>query len=46
MRKPKGNLNRNQKELLKKFEESLGEGNYNKRKSFFDKVKDILKSDI
>lgn len=40
------NLNKTQKELLKKFEESLGEGNYNKRKSFFEKVKDILKSDI
>lgn len=42
---PKG-LNKNQKELLKKFEESLGDGNYNKRKGFFEKVKDILKSDI
>lgn len=40
------NLNKNQKELLKKFEDSLGDGNYNKRKSFFDKVKDILKGDI
>lgn len=40
------NLNKTQKELLRKFEDSLGEGNYNKRKSFFDKVKSILKSDI
>ncbi len=40
------NLNKNQKELLKKFEESLGENNYNKRRSFFDKIKDILKSEI
>ncbi len=40
------NLNKTQKELLKKFEESLGESNYNKRKTFFEKVKDILKSDI
>ena len=40
------NLNKTQKDLLKKFEESLGESNYNKRKSFFAKVKDILKSDI
>ncbi|MBQ5332602.1 MAG: molecular chaperone DnaJ, partial [Oscillospiraceae bacterium] len=41
------NLSKTQKELLKKFEDSLDENkNYNKRKSFFDKVKDILKSDI
>ncbi|MDE7294554.1 MAG: molecular chaperone DnaJ [Oscillospiraceae bacterium] len=36
------NLNKTQKELLKKFEESLGENNYN-RKSFVDRVKNILK---
>lgn len=42
---PKG-LNRNQKELLKKFEESLGEGNYRNRKSFFEQMKDFLNSDI
>ena len=35
-----------QKDLLSKFEASLGENNYNKRKSFFDKVKKILNSDI
>ncbi len=37
------NLNKNQKEMLKKFEDSLGENNYNNRKSFFDKVKNILR---
>lgn len=37
------NLNREQKELLKKFEESLGEKNYAKRKSFFDKIKEAFK---
>lgn len=40
------NLNKAQKDLLSKFEASLGESNYNKRKSFFDKVKKILNSDI
>lgn len=33
------NLNHTQKEALKKFSESLGEGNYEKRKSFFKKNK-------
>jgi len=33
------NLNREQKEALKKFSESLGEKNYKERKSFFDKFK-------
>ncbi len=42
---PKG-LNKTQKELLKKFEESLGDNNYRNRKSFFEKMKDILNSDI
>ena len=42
---PKG-LNKQQKDLLRKFEESLGEHNYRNRKSFFDKMKDILNSDI
>lgn len=41
---PKG-LNKNQKDLLRKFDESIGDGNYNKRKGFFEKVKDILKSE-
>ena len=40
------NLNKTQKDLLKKFEDSLGENNYKNRKNFFDKIKDILKSDI
>ena len=40
------NLNKAQKDLLSKFEASLGENNYNKRKSFFDKVKKILNSDF
>lgn len=40
---PKG-LNKNQKDLLRKFEESLGESNYRNRKNFFDKIKDILKN--
>ena len=31
------NLNREQKEALKKFSESLGEGNYEKHKNFFGK---------
>ncbi len=33
------NLNREQKEALKKFSESLGEGNYEKHKNFFGKKK-------
>ena len=33
------NLNREQKEALKKFSESLGEGNYEKHKNFFSKKK-------
>lgn len=40
------NLNKNQKDLLKKFEESLGEGNYKDRKSFFEKMKNILGSNL
>lgn len=36
------NLTSKQKEMLRAFEESLGEKNYQKRKSFFDKVKDIF----
>ncbi len=38
------NLNREQKELLKKFGEVASEESYARRKSFFDKVKDNLKS--
>ena len=33
------NLNREQKDALKKFSESLGEGNYEKHKNFFGKKK-------
>lgn len=32
-------LNREQKEALKKFSETLGEGNYEKHRSFFGKKK-------
>ncbi|MGN0643021.1 MAG: molecular chaperone DnaJ [Huintestinicola sp.] len=39
---PKG-LSKKQKDLLKEFEASLSDENYNKRKSFFDKIKDALK---
>ena len=42
---PKG-LNKSQKDLLRKFEESLGESNYRNRKNFFEKIKNILKSDV
>lgn len=35
-------LSAKQKELLQAFEESLGEKNYQKRKSFFEKVKDAF----
>ena len=40
---PRG-LNKTQKDLLRKYEESLGENNYRNRKNFFDKIKDILKN--
>ena len=33
------NLNKDQKEALRKFSETLGEGNYEKQKSFFKKFK-------
>ena len=35
-------LSNKQKELLRQFEETMGEKNYQKRKSFFDKVKDVF----
>jgi len=35
-------LSSKQKDLLKAFEESLGDKNYQKRKTFFDKVKDAF----
>lgn len=40
---PKG-LSKKQKELLKEFEASLTEENYNKRKNFFEKLRDAFKS--
>ncbi len=35
-------LDNNQKDLLNKFEESLSDENYQERKSFFDKVKQVF----
>ena len=37
------NLTKEQKSLLKKFDESLSNKNYQKRESFFDKLKDKFK---
>ena len=37
------NLTKAQKEILSKFEAQTNEGNYTKRKSFFEKVKDAFK---
>lgn len=36
------NLNKKQKDALKAFEETLDEKNYEKRSSFFDKIKDLF----
>lgn len=36
------NLNKKQKEALQAFEETLDEKNYEKRKTFFDKIKDMF----
>lgn len=36
------NLNETQKKLIKEFDSSLNEKNYHKRKSFFDKIKDMF----
>ena len=36
-------LDKKQKELLKAFEDSLEEKNYEKKKNFFDKLKDLFK---
>jgi len=36
------NLNGSQKDLLRKFADTVDVGNYEKKKSFFDKVKDAL----
>jgi molecular chaperone DnaJ len=38
------NLNKEQKELLKKFADCSGEETYTKRKSFFEKVKENIKN--
>ncbi len=35
-------LNKKQKELLRAFEDATDDKNYNKKKSFFDKVKDLF----
>ena len=37
------NLSKKQKDLLKEFENSLGDKNYAKRQGFFDKLKDLFK---
>lgn len=37
------NLSKTQKDLLKKFEDSLEEKNYEKKKTFFDKIKGMFK---
>lgn len=37
------NLNKKQKDALEAFEATLDEKNYEKRKSFFDKIKDMFK---
>lgn len=37
------NLNNEQKKRLKAFEETMTDGNYQKRKTFFDKIKDAFK---
>ena len=36
------NLSKEQKEMLKNFDEKSSEKNYNKRKNFFDKLKDLF----
>ncbi len=40
------NLNEKQKNLLREFGDSLGEQNYEKRKGFFDKLKNMFKDKI
>lgn len=37
------NLNSKQKELLRRFEQETGDGNYQQRRSFFDKLRDSFK---
>lgn len=36
------NLNGEQKKILESFEKATGEGNYQKRRSFFDKLRDAF----
>ena len=36
------NLNGEQKRILESFEKATGEGNYQKRRSFFDKLRDAF----
>ena len=38
------NLTSEQKKLLKSFEEATGDGNYQKRRTFFDKLRDAFNS--
>ena len=38
------NLNNKQKDILRSFEEATGDGNYQKRKGFFDKLRDAFNS--
>ena len=37
------NLTKEQKDIISKFDESLGEKNYQKRQSFFEKLKEKFK---
>ena len=37
------NLNHEQKEILRKFDDSIGDGQYKEKKGFFDKMKDLFK---
>ena len=37
------NLTKKEKELLRDFEKECGDSQYENKKSFFDKVKDIFK---
>ncbi|MBP1542573.1 MAG: molecular chaperone DnaJ, partial [Oscillospiraceae bacterium] len=37
------NLSKKQKEALQAFEDTLDDKNYEKRSSFFDKIKDLFK---
>ena len=39
------NLTSKQKDMIREFEGSTGEKNYQKRKKFFDKIKDAFKGD-